>query len=63
LALRKSFNANDLTFQTVEDGPDTGQIFPSEEIKLSAVIKTLKNAGDAGAEQKALVDCKPINTP
>ena len=38
-------------------------IFPSGEIKLSAVIETLKNAGDVKAEQKVLADCKPINTP
>jgi len=37
--------------------------FPSGEIKLSAVIETLKNAGDVGTEQKVLADCKPINTP
>jgi hypothetical protein len=43
--------------------PETGQTFLPGEIKLSAVIKTLKNAGDAGAEQKVLADCKPINTP
>jgi len=43
--------------------PETGQTFLPGKIKLSAVIKTLKNAGDAGAEQKVLADCKPINTP
>jgi hypothetical protein len=50
--------------------PETGQTFLPGEIKLSAVIKTLKNAGDAGRNRRflliasrSLADCKPINTP
>jgi hypothetical protein len=42
--------------------PTQGEI-SFEGNKIISSHRTLKNAGDAGAEQKVLADCKPINTP